>query len=288
MMNLPAIVEPPFDSRGWLKATFEARRELAKQAAAQMDKDFEPLPFEPREELLPTFLHRKTGIPFKLVAGGAFRMGLSEEEEQRARQICDPIPATLEEMRPVHERRVQTALVSVTPVLWRHFGEWRRNPTEASDGPRFVTRSEALSFAETLGCRLPSETEWEYACRAGNQSLFTWGDDLPSDEELEGWLSWDLSDLEQVRTNRFGLAGLFFEEWCADPFAVSYEQDAPIEPDSFTIRGGGAFFWPWQDEEWVWCMSAMRMPSTGLLDGTAAFRLVADLPANAEPPPDVS
>lgn len=251
-----------------------------EQVAAQMGKDFEPLPFEPREGLLPTFLHRKVGIPFKLVIGGAFRMGFGQEEERRARRICDPIPANLEEMRPVHEEHVQTALVSVTPVLWRHFGETRRNPTEPLDGPCFAARSEALSFVETLGCRLPSEAEWEYACRAGTESLFPWGDDLPSNEELERWLSWDLSDLGQAKTNRFGLAGLFFGEWCADPFAVSYEQDAPVEPGSFAIRGGGAFFWPWQDEEWVWCMPSMRMPSTGLLDGTAAFRLVADLPVS--------
>ena len=194
-VNIPSVRTPTDLVLGAALAVAGARtcggviHELIQQVAAQMGNDFEPLPFEPREELPPTFLNRTIGIPFNLVIGGAFRMGLSKEEEQRARQLCDPIPATLAEMRPVHERHVQTALVSVIPVLWRHFGESLRNPAEAIDGPCFVTKPGAVGFAETLGCRLPSETEWEYACRAGSQSLFTWGDDLASDEELEGWLS---------------------------------------------------------------------------------------------------
>jgi hypothetical protein len=203
-------------------------------------------------------------------------MGFSEEEERWARRICDPIPANLEEMRPVVVRQVETFLMSVTPVLEGQMSQG------AGPGRKFfpngVTHDVAKEFAKTFGFRLPSEIEWEYACRGGRQTLFPWGNEILSDAELESWLTWDLSDLDKVAQNRFGFRGLFTGEWCSDDFFKSYAPGAELEPGSYVVRGGGAYFWPWQDEEWVWCMSAMRMPSKDLLDGTCSFRLVFDLP----------
>jgi len=53
--------------------------------------------------------------------------------------------------------------------------------------------------------------------------------------------------------------------------------EVAIEEGSSVVRGGGSQFWPWQDEEWIWCASAMRMPSSGLFDGRCGFRLAHDL-----------
>ncbi|HKD28352.1 MAG TPA: SUMF1/EgtB/PvdO family nonheme iron enzyme [Xanthobacteraceae bacterium] len=116
--------------------------------------------------------------------------------------------------------------------------------------PAFLTRSEAEEVTRLLGGSLPSEEQWEYACRAGTSSLFCFGSKVLSKDQLERWLEWDLSD-PNLASNGFGLTGLFFGEWCRDLFTKSYASDAEKLPNAYAIRGGGAYFWPWQDEEWV-------------------------------------
>jgi hypothetical protein len=109
-----------------------------------------------------------------------------------------------------------------------------------------------------------------------DDSVFPFGDSLPSEAEIDEWMAFDLSRA-QKRRNRRGLYGLFFGEWCSDLFAKSHEVDAPVDAHSRVIKGGGANFWPWQDDEWVWCMTAMRMPSSDLIDGVATLRPVISL-----------
>src|SRR5262249_60036902 len=141
------------------------------------------------------------------------------------------------------------------------------------DEPAMLTRAEALTVAAALGCRIPGEAEWESCCRAGSASLFVWGDTLPMDTDLESWMAWDMADPD-LRCNEFGFGGLFFGEWCDDEFRSSHDSNALVEHGAFVVKGGGAQFWPWQDDEWVWCLPAMRMPSTALFtDGRCAARL---------------
>ncbi len=268
----------------WFLGLSKARRnEVAEVVGQRLGGTLIPLPYDPETELLPSFSEPLTGLEILLVPGGTFRRGLSVTEEQAALRLCDPIPANLEEMRPSEMVEVSPFLLGRGPVTEEAAKAALVQPLgdTAPLAPAWRSRGEVLEVVSALGFRLPREMEWEYACRGGSRTLFTWGDHLPSDEELEAWLVWDASGDE--RRNGYGLEGLFGGEWCADPFLVSYELGAKIEAGSFVVRGGGSQFWPWQDEEWIWCASAMRMPSSGLFDGRCGFRLARDLPCRKCP-----
>lgn len=123
---------------------------------------------------------------------------------------------------------------------------------------------------DAQGYRLPTEAEWEYACRAGSETAFTNGEitniecDDPALEQI-GWYCGNANDwthpVGQLLANVFGLYDIHgnLVEWCNDWYG-GYGGDVtdPAGPDSGTdrvLRGGS---WSYDAEN---CRSAVRYDS---------------------------
>ncbi len=69
----------------------------------------------------------------------------------------------------------------INGVDWRHLNGLTHNLTELSQHPVvFVSWEDANTYCEWVDSRLPTEAEWEYASRGQNNSIYPWGDNLPT------------------------------------------------------------------------------------------------------------
>jgi formylglycine-generating enzyme required for sulfatase activity len=107
-----------------------------------------------------------------------------------------------------------------------------------------------LSGKENASYRLPSEAQWEYACRAGSKTHYWFGDDFEPTfihESLELALPMTTSPAGRSKPNPFGLFDMHgnVRNWCSDWYGENYYAAAPADdpagPDSGTyrvLRGG--------------------------------------------------
>jgi hypothetical protein len=284
------------DYQLWCSLSIEEQDTVILRLERLLWKDFAHLTTSDhsvgRRIRIPTFVHRSTQLEFNLIPGGVFDMGLSQVEEENARVIDKTARIEVAEMRPIHRVRVSPFLMTKFPVM----DSFARNhilidnkllrPEFGEDDdliPIYLSRSEIQALTEQTGFSLPSEAQWEYACRGTTKTLFYFGDTLPDEETLESAIL--LSNFTDVRrnlssSNPFGLVGLSVGERCADTFQNNYynarNDDLPVSlGPPYVVRSGAGILWPWQDcDEWTLCMSAMRRSSDCLEDGTCGARLV--------------
>jgi formylglycine-generating enzyme required for sulfatase activity len=143
--------------------------------------------------------------------------------------------------------------------------------------------------------RLPTEAEWEYACRAGTRTIFHTGDTLSSlQANFVGTYPFGAAekgpDLEQTspvgsyKPNAFGLYDMHgnVQEWCADLFGAKFYQTAQARRDpkgpasgmNRVVRGGSWYAFP------KFCRSAYRnhyAPDSRFND--FGFRVACDVAA---------
>jgi formylglycine-generating enzyme required for sulfatase activity len=141
----------------------------------------------------------------------------------------------------------------------------------------FVSR---LSSASQESYRIPSEAEWEYACRAGSETRYWCGDAIGSDRAAFALASGPVA-VGSYPPNRFGLYDMHgnVREWTADLWHDSYEltpQDGrpALEGHSAmrVVRGGG-----WHDNA-VMLRSAARMRATqSLRSDMIGFRVARSI-----------
>jgi formylglycine-generating enzyme required for sulfatase activity len=146
-------------------------------------------------------------------------------------------------------------------------GGWTQKPEFGWRNPGFaqtdehpvvgVSWNDAAAFCQWLSrkegkaYRLPTEAEWEYACRAGTTARWSFGNDETSLAQY-GWFDGNFSGsshpVGQKGASAWGLHDVHGNvwEWCADRFGQDYYAKSPgldpVGPDSGTsrvLRGGG-------------------------------------------------
>ena len=231
----------------------------------------------------PTIITSATGVKMVLIPGGWLDMGSRQGDADEA---------------PVHRVWVDGFYMDQYEVTQGQYGELvlgnpshfkgPRNPMEQVSWAAAASYCNARSRAEGLepcydedtaecdplanGYRLPTEAEWEYACRAGTDTEYSFGTDV---QKLAGhaWYAANSSNkthpVGEKEPNPWGLHDMYgnVAEWCNDIYDPTYysrspekNPQGPADGEKFIIRGG------------AWSSSADRCRSSCRLSADPGFQ----------------
>lgn len=213
---------------------------------------------------LPKQITNSMGIEFVLIEPGKFIMGSDKGKDNE---------------KPPHEVEITYPFyMSKYPITNRQYGGFSpqrqtivlgalsrdANTPEMRKCPKIsVTWDEARQFCEYAAkrderaemlpegavYRLPTEAEWEYACRAGTTTIFNHGDECTSKEANVLGGPGKLLPVDTYPLNAWGLGDFHGNagEWVLDRYSETYYAESPTQdpqgPDSGDLRvvRGGSF-----------------------------------------------
>ncbi len=227
---------------------FGLRREM--RAWYVLFTEFERLPNN--EQGYSEYRHVQTGIVFVLVPGGSFSMGSPETETGRE-----------DNEGPVHKVRLSPYLISkyeVTQEQWKRIMEINPSRSIGDELPvHRIAWENCEEFCRRTGLSLPTEAQWEYACKARTTTPFAFGDTLSTKQA--NFASEHPVAVDSFAPNAFGLHNMHGNvlEWCQDSYDPSfYERPEASHQNPVcteqrrgrVVRGGSI--------EAVYCRSAAR------------------------------
>ena len=227
----------------------------------------------------------RTGIAFVAIPAGEFEMGDENKKSAHRVRISSPFLLGRYAVTNQEYQRFLEAKPGIRPSDYWNNSRFN-DPKQPVVG---VSWEDTRAFCEWAGCRLPTEAEWEYACRAGTTTVFHYGDSLsskqanfngnspyPRDKAEKGPYLEKTTPVGSYEPNRFGLYDMHGNvwEWCQDcygeyPKGPVSDPTGPSEGEIRVLRGGG---WHYLGEI---CRSAPRnwyLPS--LRDDFIGFRVV--------------
>jgi formylglycine-generating enzyme required for sulfatase activity len=254
-------------------------------------------------------LDDQVSLDFAWVPPGVFLMGSPEDEEGRVlSDEEDRDPDCKPGEGPQHEVTLTRGFwMGTTPVTQLQFARvMGRNPSwDSTGGPDVEVENrqkpvqevewyDAGGFLRRLSkrlrksggrprFRLPTEAEWEYACRAGTTTRF-WSGNSEADLARVGWYGGNsFATIHPVgkAANPLGLCDMHGNvwQWCSDSYDEHYYARSPAkdprcqrgEPERRIIRGGDA----WDDA--ADCRSATRgTHAADCSHNDIGFRIVVD------------
>ncbi len=265
------------------------KAEAARQAAEEEQAKAEEAAPKQGDVITDDF----TGMKLAYVPGGCFMMGQTVEDKQEiitegGQEIYDKY---FKDVFPRHKVCVDGFWMGQYEVTQ---GQWEKvmgeNPSLFKKGSNYPVDS--ASWDETQGfikklnsstCksyRLPTEAEWEYACRAGGSDKYCGGDDVDAVAWYEKNSDEAIHAVGGKKANGFSLYDMSgnLSERCADWYDSGYyassPQSNPVGPESgwfHVIRGGGWLSSPWNLR--AACRLEIFSPDFGY-SGLVSFRLV--------------
>jgi len=230
------------------------------------------------------------GMKLVLIPAGTFTMGSPASEKDRN---DDETQHQVTLTKPFHMGRTEVTQGQWKKVMRTEPWKGEEYVEEGDDYPAvLVSWNDAVEFCKKLSAmegkvyRLPTEAEWEYACRGGTKTAFSFGDD---EAELGkyAWFYGNADDIDenyahrvaQKLPNPFGFYDMHGNvwEWCSDWYGA-YPSTALTDPrgpcsGSFRVLRGGS----WCNEPYlVRCASRLDRPPEYRGYGSVGFRLVLE------------
>ena len=179
-------------------------------------------------------------LPLHRVSVGAFYMDKFEVTQELYEKLAGKNPSRRKAPKNPVER-----------VRWREAIAFC-NQRSAAEGltPCYDVKTGACDFSAD-GYRLPTEAEWEYACRGGTTTAYHFGDDA-QDLKNHAWFKRNAEakthPIGQLRPNPLGLFDVAgnVAEWCNDWYERNYyaqspgaDPQGPASGKKKVLRGGG-------------------------------------------------
>ena len=198
-------------------------------------RDFESL--GRNEQGYPEYRHRGTGIVFVGLPGGTFEMGRSPGNEALRSDYEGP----------VHKVTLSPFLIAkyeVTQAQWK--AVMGNNPSDYGGRAlpvHNVSWEDCQDFCEKTGFSLPTEAQWEHACRAGTSGAYAGTgtlDDMGWYRKPGGRLT---NTVGQKLPNDFGLHDMHGNvfEWCEDWYQADFYQESAGARDPLCENSGSGW-----------------------------------------------
>jgi formylglycine-generating enzyme len=225
------------------EATPEPTPEPAPEATPEADLEADLV--QPTESITNTI-----GMTLNKIPAGTFMMGSPESEADR---VDDETQHRVTISKPFYMQTTE-----VTQGQWKavmSYEPWK-GQLDVNEGPDYpavyVSWNDAVAYCKKLSekkgktYRLPTEAEWEYACRAGTKTAWSFG----NDEKVLGDYAWYRENAEaigekyahqvaQKKPNAWGLHDMHGNvwEWCHDYYGGDYYKQSPKRDPTGPTRG---------------------------------------------------
>jgi len=214
------------------------------------------------------------GMEFVLIPSGTFTMGSSPNEPYRG---SSEVRHKVTISKPFYMQATEVTVKQWHSIMGRRMMVSQKGADNMPvarvswfDCMKFIKRLNRLGQGKY---RLPTEAEWEYACRAGSTTAFPNGGitklQCDRDDNLDtiGWYCGNSNNMIQPvarkKPNAWGLYDMLgnVQEWCQDWFGV-YPDDEVVNPKgpkkgSYRVMRGGAWYSPARDAR---CASRFGSP----------------------------
>ncbi len=232
------------------------------------------------------------GMRLNLIPAGTFWMGSLSSEPMRDPKNEKRHKVTL--TQPFYMGQTEVTQGQWFALMGTRPWKGKRNIKEGSDyAASFISWEDGLAFCKALTkkegitYRLPTEAEWERACRAGTQTIFSYGDDdeIQTGLRAHAWYfrnAWDRLGMygnprrvAKKAPNPWGLYDLYGNvyEPCSDFFAP-YSGDAQTDPKGPPTGKNRVYRGGYIASRWFFCRSASRVGFVSTGSFTAGLRVV--------------